>query len=277
MYQVFAGSDPTFTPSSMTAEIGDTIIVQFTSGNHSLTESTFEYPCVKIPGGLDSGYMANVNDDIVPTPQYSFDISQNTSQCALLSRPRLHPATNAIPGFYSKQKGECGNGMTLAINPDVQRTAALFQQNAISQNGTSDTSSSGTSTGVKVGASIAAVVGFILTLGLFLFFFRRRRQHARDAAQNGSRHADLAATKMQGSSCTVTEDGSPRSTGSRPVVPPKGRGEEVHGCSRPSELGCPGGVYEPVEMLQPPVEIYTPDTHATSTPTEPARNPIMKL
>lgn len=39
-------------------------------------------------------------------------------------------------GFYCKQKGHCGKGMTFSINPSAAKTQAMFQALAISQNGT---------------------------------------------------------------------------------------------------------------------------------------------
>ncbi|EKD16379.1 serine-threonine rich protein [Drepanopeziza brunnea f. sp. 'multigermtubi' MB_m1] len=245
-YTVLAGTNPAFTPNSVSADVGDTVVVQFTSGNHSLTESTFDHPCVGLSGGHDSGYMANVNNAIVPTPQYSFNISQSTSQW-----------------FHSKQAGECGDGMVLALNPSNEQTAVLFRQNAISQNGTSSNSSSSTSTGVKVGASIGAVAGVVIFLGLIFFFFRRHRRKNRAASSDEAQHMDpdAAAGNMGRSSYADTEIGSQQFKELKPVVPPKGVGEEMHGWSRPNELGTPGGMFEPVEMMQPPVppvEIYTP-------------------
>ncbi len=39
-------------------------------------------------------------------------------------------------GFYFRQKGHCGKGMTFSINPTAAKTQAMFQQMAIAQNGT---------------------------------------------------------------------------------------------------------------------------------------------
>lgn len=39
------------------------------------------------------------------------------------------------PGFYCRQAGHCGKGMTFSINPTAEKTQALFQAMAIQQNG----------------------------------------------------------------------------------------------------------------------------------------------
>ncbi|CAL3966148.1 unnamed protein product [Diplocarpon coronariae] len=188
-YTVLAGTNPAFVPNSVSAEVGDIVLFQFTSGNHSVTESTFDHPCVRLPDGYDSGYMPNPNNAVVPTPEYSINISQNSSRW-----------------FYSKQSGECGSGMIFALNPSNEQTAKLFQLNAISQNGTSTESSAGMSTGVKVGVSIAAVTGAALILGLFFLFRRHRRNSTENAT--GSEYQAVGKTGRSGSGYGL-EDHSP--------------------------------------------------------------------
>lgn len=53
-------------------------------------------------------------------------------------------------GFYCKQVGHCGEGMTFSINPTANKTQAMFQQMAIAQNGT------GSTAGIVASASSAA-------------------------------------------------------------------------------------------------------------------------
>ena len=61
------------------------------------------------------------------------------------------PCTNN-PGFYCRQKGHCGKGMTFSINPTANKTQAMFQQLAIAQNGT------GTDSAITGGTTSAAAV-----------------------------------------------------------------------------------------------------------------------
>lgn len=46
-------------------------------------------------------------------------------------------------GFYCKQKGHCGKGMTFSINPTAEKSQANFRQLAIDQNGAADGSDGG--------------------------------------------------------------------------------------------------------------------------------------
>lgn len=43
-----------YTPEYITANIGDVVIFQFGTKNHTLTQSTFPLPCVKMDAGTDS-------------------------------------------------------------------------------------------------------------------------------------------------------------------------------------------------------------------------------
>ncbi|KAK0101162.1 hypothetical protein ONS95_012858 [Cadophora gregata] len=243
-YTVLAGKNSAFTPNSVTAKAGDTVIFQFTAGNHTVTESTFERPCVQLQDGIDSGYHPIVNS--MNPSDFSFKVGQNTSQW-----------------FFSKQAGECGQGMTFALNPTNEQTESQFQLNAVVQNGTLTEKSSGTSTGVKVGASLGAVAGVALIVSLTFFVLRRsRRSSAKVASKpNGD---DTITKSGAGSSYTDTEAGNSPVTEVKPVVPPKG--EELHGYSSPSELGIN---QDPAELMsaQTPVELSSP--HEYHPPTFP--------
>ncbi|KAG4440569.1 hypothetical protein IFR05_003936 [Cadophora sp. M221] len=240
-YTVLAGQNPAFTPNSVTAKVGDTITFQFTSGNHTVTESTFDHPCVKLQDGIDSGYQPVVNS--LNPSDFSFNVAQNTSQW-----------------FYSKQAGECGDGMTFALNPNNEQTEVLFQLNAVGQNGTSTEKSSGTSTGVKVGASIGAVAGAGILIALIFLLFRRRRQNNR--ADGDLARDDEMNKARAGSNYTDTEAGVSPVTEVKPIVPPKG--EELHGYSSASELGAQR---PPAELMgQPPAELYSPHEYTPTSP-----------
>ncbi|TVY46565.1 putative GPI-anchored cupredoxin [Lachnellula cervina] len=122
-----------YTPNSVAAAVGDTVLFTFMSANHTATQSAFTTPCEALAGGQDSGFMPNTNNSVVPAPQMAMQV------------------TVATPiWFYCKQKGHCGKGMTFSINPTANKTQAMFQQMAIAQNGT------GTATGITGGSSAAA-------------------------------------------------------------------------------------------------------------------------
>jgi len=122
-----------YTPDTIEAAVGDMVVFQFESQNHTATQSAFTTPCEALAGGVDSGFMPNANNSVSPAPQMAMQV------------------TVATPiWFYCRQTGHCGKGMTFSINPTANKTQAMFQQMAIAQNGT------GTSSGITGGTSAAA-------------------------------------------------------------------------------------------------------------------------
>ncbi|KFX88741.1 hypothetical protein O988_08921 [Pseudogymnoascus sp. VKM F-3808] len=108
-----------FVPDTVNAAVGDSVVFVFHSQNHTVTQSTFDTPCVKMAAGMDSGFMPNPNDTIVPPPMMAMQV------------------TVATPlWFYCKQGPHCGKGMTFSINPTAAKSQADFMQLAIAQNGT---------------------------------------------------------------------------------------------------------------------------------------------
>ncbi|KAH8906953.1 hypothetical protein BR93DRAFT_937878 [Coniochaeta sp. PMI_546] len=108
-----------FSPSQISAAIGDMVIFTFLSANHTATQSAFATPCEPLAGGMDSGFQPNPNNSVNPPPQVAMQVMVDTPLW-----------------FFCKQKGHCGKGMTFSINPTAEKTQALFQSMAIAQNGT---------------------------------------------------------------------------------------------------------------------------------------------
>ncbi|KAF2759596.1 hypothetical protein EJ05DRAFT_437168 [Pseudovirgaria hyperparasitica] len=118
-----------YNPESVKANVGDVIDFQFMPKNHTVTQSTFGKPCVKMEGGADSGFM--------PNPDGKAGVSWKFTV----------PSTDPI-WMYCKQKtgNHCGVGMVFAINPNDNtvdmakaggdKTFAAFKMAAIAQNGT---------------------------------------------------------------------------------------------------------------------------------------------
>lgn len=48
-----------YSPEAITAAMGDMVVFQFMQKNHTATQSTFDEPCKKMEGGMDSGFMPN--------------------------------------------------------------------------------------------------------------------------------------------------------------------------------------------------------------------------
>ncbi|EKD13803.1 uncharacterized protein L3040_005579 [Drepanopeziza brunnea f. sp. 'multigermtubi'] len=108
-----------YTPATLAAAVGDMVIFEFYSQNHTATQSAFTTPCDPLAGGMDSGFIANVNNTVNPAPQMAMQVTVDTPLW-----------------FYCKQKGHCGKGMVFSINPSLNKTQAKFQQMAIAQKGT---------------------------------------------------------------------------------------------------------------------------------------------
>lgn len=48
-----------YSPEAITAAQGDVVKFVFMQKNHTATQSTFDEPCKKMEGGMDSGFMPN--------------------------------------------------------------------------------------------------------------------------------------------------------------------------------------------------------------------------
>lgn len=107
-----------FTPDNIKANIGDMVIFEFLSQNHSATQSAFDTPCDPLSGGMDSGFQANPNNTVSPPPQVAMQVMVDTPLW-----------------FFCAQNGHCGKGMTFSINPTAEKTQAMFQAMAIAQKG----------------------------------------------------------------------------------------------------------------------------------------------
>ncbi|KAH6656749.1 hypothetical protein BKA67DRAFT_166801 [Truncatella angustata] len=107
-----------FSPAEVKAAVGDSVVFTFMSNNHTATQSAFAAPCDPLAGGMDSGFVPNVNNTINPPPQVAMQV--------MVATPLW---------FYCKQANHCGAGMTFSINPTADKTQAIFQAMAIAQKG----------------------------------------------------------------------------------------------------------------------------------------------
>lgn len=153
-HQVTVGGNAglAYTPSQLTAAVGDMVVFTFMSANHTVTQSAFASPCVAMAGGMDSGFQPNANNSVNPPPQVAMQVMVDTPLCKsrAVNEDLRNPFANKFKGFYCKQKGHCGKGMTFSINPTAAKTQAMFQSMAIAQNGT------GMATAITGGAAGAA-------------------------------------------------------------------------------------------------------------------------
>ncbi|KAH9484204.1 putative GPI-anchored cupredoxin [Psilocybe cubensis] len=97
-----------FNPSFVNAAVGDVIVFTMKQKNHTVTQSSFESPCVKAVNGIDTGF--------VPVP----DTMTSDFPVAKLSVLGTDPQW-----LYCKQANHCQQGMVFAINPGDKFAAFL--------------------------------------------------------------------------------------------------------------------------------------------------------
>jgi len=149
---VGANNGLTFEPASATGKAGDVLAFQFQSKNHTVTQSTFDQPCVKKADGVDSGFLP-VAPNATQFSEWSFTIVNET----------------APMWFYCAQGQHCKGGMVFALNPTAERTFDAFKATAMGSS--TNTSAGATPTSGAMGlvgskAGVVAAVG--LAAGLLL-------------------------------------------------------------------------------------------------------------
>ncbi|KAK7532351.1 uncharacterized protein J3D65DRAFT_636547 [Phyllosticta citribraziliensis] len=129
-----------YQPESITAAPGDVVQFNFLQLNHTITQSSFENPCAKAPGGFDSGFV--VNEDGRPGLQFSVRVNDTNPICELHVGEEagvvgwLADLLGCRVGAYCAQETHCGKGMVFAINaPQAGTTFNAFKASAISQGG----------------------------------------------------------------------------------------------------------------------------------------------
>jgi len=215
VHTVLADTDPVFTPSSVSASIGDTILFLFNSGNHSATQSTFDNPCTPLSNGFDSGFEPNIDNTVSPTPNYTISVTSTGSEW-----------------FYSKQGSECESGMVFALNPSGTQSFSTFRQNAMNTN----SGSSGLSGGAKAGAAVGSIAGAALIFAGLFYLYRRHRRNTAVPATSPEDGTDNKPAMIG-----TSEGEWPKEH--KPDVPPKGA--ELHDQSTPGELNA---VDDPSEL-----------------------------
>jgi len=134
----------TYNPTSVMANVGDTLSFQFQSKNHTVTQSTFANPCEQMTTptlGIDSGF-APVAADATTFPVWSFTMTN----------------ASAPLWFYCKQVGHCAKGMVFAVNPTAEKNFTAFQAAAMAtgSNTTSTPAASGSSSASGSAAAAAS-------------------------------------------------------------------------------------------------------------------------
>jgi plastocyanin len=153
-----------FTPSNISAQVGDTVTFQFQQKNHSATQSSFAAPCRALAltsttgqVGFDSGFMP-VPDGSTTFPTYTIQINDT-----------------APVWVYCRQGNHCGSGMVFAVNAieTGPNNFDAFKAKAIQLNGTSASSSSApaptSSTGGASSTSVSHGAGIVVAVIAVVF------------------------------------------------------------------------------------------------------------
>ncbi|KAF8664847.1 hypothetical protein AX16_000688 [Volvariella volvacea WC 439] len=162
---VGAKGDLVFSPESITASIGDIVVFEFRPKNHTVTQSSFSNPCVRLVNdsrdlGFASGFQP-VSAEATEFPEFRILIND----------------TAPIWG-YCGQTNHCGAGMVSSINAvesgpnNINAFKTLAQRiNGTSVNADSDGSSdsSGEGEDEESAASVVTGVGLVSLVGIGLF------------------------------------------------------------------------------------------------------------
>jgi hypothetical protein len=76
-----------YDPPSLEALPGDFVQFNFMAQNHTVTQSTLEKPCVKMEGGMDSGFMPNPNNTMPVPPSMMVAINDTQPLCKSSTLP----------------------------------------------------------------------------------------------------------------------------------------------------------------------------------------------
>jgi plastocyanin len=151
-HRIIVGGGPlTFQPSNITAQPGDTVTFEFHVKNHTVTQSSFAAPCVKLAStstsgqvGFDSGFMP-VAAGATTFPTFTVQVNDTAPIWA-----------------YCRQQGHCGQGMVFAVNANESspKSFEAFEALAMQLNGTtSTTNTTSSSTTGKNGAGVVRLGG----------------------------------------------------------------------------------------------------------------------
>ncbi|KAF8511556.1 hypothetical protein BU17DRAFT_77499 [Hysterangium stoloniferum] len=118
-----------YDPQTVVANQGDTVTFTFHQKNHTVTQSTFQSPCVPLPG-IDSGFNPVAPTVVDGFPTFAVTVNDSTTPV----------------WFHCKQTSHCQQGMVFAINPPTSGdTFENFQAAAIASGSATATTSAWTS------------------------------------------------------------------------------------------------------------------------------------
>ena len=95
-----------YSPDKLTAPVGDMIQFQFVSGNHTVTQSTFDAPCQ--PVAMNSANVTGVYSGFQP-------VSASAAMGMVPTYTVMVRNTNPM-WFYCSQGKHCQSGMVMVVN-----------------------------------------------------------------------------------------------------------------------------------------------------------------
>jgi plastocyanin len=109
-----------YSPSTVTAKLGDFVLFKFVGGNHSVTQAPFAQPCTQ--AWLDDEKVAGADTGFLPPKGNDTPIVE------------LHINDTKPMWLFCQQAKHCNNGMVMVINPpaDGSKTLEQFKNNAAS-------------------------------------------------------------------------------------------------------------------------------------------------
>ncbi|KAL8292925.1 hypothetical protein RQP46_000619 [Phenoliferia psychrophenolica] len=179
-----------YTPSELTAAVGDQVNFVFGAINHTVSQSTFAIPCEQSSPGFDSGYLP-AGMDATMSPEYSITIET------------MDPIW-----YFCKQQTHCAGGMVGSINaPSSGNTFATFMATAKMYNGTVPLPASVVMSGsgaMAVGApSTIAVAAAASTMGASSSMMMSPAATGTTAAPAASKPAAANSLKVSASALAI--------------------------------------------------------------------------
>ncbi|KAF8511023.1 Cupredoxin [Hysterangium stoloniferum] len=138
-----------YSPSNITAAVGDTVNFMFMAKNHTVTQSTFADPCVAAQfsgkNGVDSGFLAVPANSTPPAPAtWSITITNATT-------PLWFHCAQTMPVSH------CQKGMVFSINANAEKSFDAFKAAAVASTpAASPAAPSASSSPVAAAANAAA-------------------------------------------------------------------------------------------------------------------------
>jgi len=134
-----------FSPSNITAAVGDVVNFQFAAKNHTVTQSTFAAPCTPHPTSkVSSGFL-----NVTAGASFQWSITINNASAPLW--------------FFCEQTTHCAQGMVFSINATPAKSFDAYLANALATaNGTAPAAAAASSPAAAANAattSPAAVAG----------------------------------------------------------------------------------------------------------------------